>query len=89
MTSTEPYILEITDVAKHYGSKKAVDRVSLKIPRGTIFGLLGPNGAGKTTLIRMITTITRPDTGTILLNGEKLNGNHPRQIGYLPEERGL
>ena len=82
-------ILEIKEVVKAYGSKIAVDRVSLTVPKGTIFGLLGPNGAGKTSLIRMITTITRPDEGEIILNGERLNANHPRQIGYLPEERGL
>ncbi len=82
-------ILEIKEVVKAYGSKIAVDRVSLTVPEGTIFGLLGPNGAGKTSLIRMITTITRPDSGEIILNGERLNSNHPRQIGYLPEERGL
>lgn len=82
-------ILEIKEVIKAYGSKIAVDRVSLTVPKGTIFGLLGPNGAGKTSLIRMITTITRPDEGEIILNGEPLNADHPRQIGYLPEERGL
>lgn len=82
-------ILEINAVSKHYGSKIAVDQVSLQVPEGTIFGLLGPNGAGKTSLIRMITTITRPDAGQITLNGESLHQDHPRQIGYLPEERGL
>lgn len=84
-----PNILEINAVSKHYGSKIAVDRVSLVVPEGTIFGLLGPNGAGKTSLIRMITTITRPDEGQIILGGEKLHQDHPQQIGYLPEERGL
>lgn len=82
-------ILEINDVSKKYGNKVAVDHISLQIPKGSIFGLLGPNGAGKTSLIRMITTITRPDNGTIILNGEALHREHPRQIGYLPEERGL
>lgn len=82
-------ILEIQAVTKRYGSKVAVDAVELQIPHGSIFGLLGPNGAGKTSLIRMITTITRPDEGRILLNGEPLQPHHPRQIGYLPEERGL
>lgn len=76
-------------MSKRYGTKVAVDAVSLEIPQGRIFGLLGPNGAGKTSLIRMITTITRPDEGVILLGGEPLHANHPRQIGYLPEERGL
>jgi ABC-2 type transport system ATP-binding protein len=83
------YILEIEDVSKRYGDKIAVDAVSLRMPRGSVFGLLGPNGAGKTSLIRMITTITRPDSGRIRLLGEALHRDHPRQIGYLPEERGL
>lgn len=82
-------ILEINGVSKRYGEKVAVDAVSLSVPKGSIFGLLGPNGAGKTSLIRMITTITRPDSGQILLDGEALHRDHPRQIGYLPEERGL
>lgn len=83
------YILEIERVRKTYGSKVAVDDVSLKVPQGSIFGLLGPNGAGKTSLIRMITTITRPDSGHIRLMGEPLGAKHPRRVGYLPEERGL
>jgi ABC-2 type transport system ATP-binding protein len=51
--------------------------------------MLGPNGAGKTSLIRMITTITAPDSGAIYLDGQKLNARSPEQIGYMPEERGL
>ncbi|MEZ4984668.1 MAG: ATP-binding cassette domain-containing protein [Saprospiraceae bacterium] len=82
-------ILEIREVSKHYGQKTVVDRVSMQIPAGCVFGLLGPNGAGKTSLIRMITTITRPDSGEIFLLGERLNSHHPSIIGYLPEERGL
>ncbi|MCB0636091.1 MAG: ATP-binding cassette domain-containing protein [Lewinella sp.] len=83
------YILEINQVRKTYGPKVAVDDVSLRVPRASIFGLLGPNGAGKTSLIRMITTITRPDSGHIRLMGEPLSAHHPELIGYLPEERGL
>ncbi|RME97390.1 MAG: ATP-binding cassette domain-containing protein [Bacteroidetes bacterium] len=83
------YILKIDNVSKCYEGQVAVDTVSLQIPQGSIFGLLGPNGAGKTSLIRMITTITRPDTGHIELLGQALNSEHPKKIGYLPEERGL
>ncbi len=82
-------ILDIQQVTKKYGDYLAVDDVSLQMRSGSIFGLLGPNGAGKTSLIRMITTITAPDSGAIYLDGEKLNTNSPRQIGYMPEERGL
>ncbi len=82
-------ILSIQNVLKTYGTYKAVDHVSFDVPKGSVFGLLGPNGAGKTSLIRMITTITGPDEGTIYLDGEKLNARTPERIGYMPEERGL
>jgi ABC-2 type transport system ATP-binding protein len=82
-------ILTISNVVKNYDKHIAVNNVSLSVPKGSIFGLLGPNGAGKTSLIRMITTITRPDSGTILFADEPLNEQHPERIGYMPEERGL
>ncbi len=82
-------ILSIQNVVKTYGNYTAVDHVTFDMPRGCVFGMLGPNGAGKTSLIRMITTITAPDSGAILLEGEKLNFNTPEKIGYMPEERGL
>lgn len=82
-------ILSIQNVVKTYGNYTAVDHVSFDVPKGSVFGLLGPNGAGKTSLIRMITTITGPDSGSILLDGEKLNERTPERIGYMPEERGL
>ena len=82
-------ILEIKNVTKEYAKHRALDNVSLNIPKGSIYGLLGPNGAGKTSLIRIINQITGPDSGEILFNGETLNPNHIAQIGYLPEERGL
>lgn len=82
-------ILRLEQVVKTYEKHVAVDGVSFDVPKGTIFGLLGPNGAGKTSLIRIITTITRADTGRIFLDGEPLNNRHPEEIGYMPEERGL
>jgi ABC-2 type transport system ATP-binding protein len=82
-------MLSIQNVVKQYDKYTAVDHVSFDVPRGSVFGLLGPNGAGKTSLIRMITTITGPDEGTILLDGEKINLRTPEKIGYMPEERGL
>lgn len=82
-------ILTIDNVVKAYEKTLAVNHVSFSMPEGVIFGLLGPNGAGKSSLIRMITTITRPDSGQIYFNGEPLNSRHPEQIGYMPEERGL
>ena len=82
-------ILSLDNVVKQYHKHLAVDHVSFDVPKGSLFGLLGPNGAGKTSLIRIITTITMADSGTITLDGEPLNFNHPSQIGYMPEERGL
>ncbi len=82
-------ILEVNNVVKKYGEKTALNNVSLSIPHGSIYGLLGPNGAGKTSLIRIINQITFPDSGEILLDGEKLSPKHVQHIGYMPEERGL
>ena len=82
-------ILEIRNVTKRYSNHTAVNDVSITVPKQSIYGLLGPNGAGKTSLIRIINQITAPDSGEILLNGEKLNPKHVEHIGYLPEERGL
>jgi len=82
-------LLEVHEVSKSFGDFKALDQVSLSIPKGSIFGLLGPNGAGKTTLIRIVNQITMPDQGRISLDGAPLAANHISDIGYLPEERGL
>ena len=82
-------LLEVNNVSKYFGDFKALNDVSITIPRGSIFGLLGPNGAGKTTLIRVINQITMPDSGSVSLDGEPLHQNHIKDIGYLPEERGL
>ena len=82
-------ILEVNKVVKKYGDYTALNEVSLTVPKGSIYGLLGPNGAGKTSLIRIINQITMPDSGEIILDGEKLQPKHIQYIGYLPEERGL
>ncbi|MEY2923853.1 MAG: hypothetical protein RLZZ337_393 [Bacteroidota bacterium] len=82
-------ILQIQGVSKFYANHTALNKVSFDVPKGKIFGLLGPNGAGKTSLIRIINQITAPDEGQVLFNGEILNKEHIKNIGYLPEERGL
>ena len=82
-------ILEVNKVVKRYGDYVALNEVTLAVPKGSIYGLLGPNGAGKTSLIRIINQITLPDSGQIILDGEKLQPKHVQYIGYLPEERGL
>lgn len=82
-------ILAIKEVTKKYGGHTALNKVSLEIPKNSIYGLLGPNGAGKTTLIRIINQITFPDEGEVYFDGEPLKPHHISMIGYLPEERGL
>lgn len=82
-------LLSIRGVSKQFAAHKALENVSIEVPRGRIFGLLGPNGAGKTTLIRIINHITLPDTGEVWFDGKPLSQEDVAQIGYLPEERGL
>lgn len=82
-------IFSAENVVKKFIHTTALDRVSVNIPGGSIYGLLGPNGAGKTTLIRIINQITAPDEGSLFFNGRKLIPDHVKNIGYLPEERGL
>ena len=81
--------LEIKKISKSFENHQALKEVSLSIKKNSIYGLLGHNGAGKTTLIRILTRILQADSGEILFNGEPLTSSHVRQIGYLPEERGL
>lgn len=82
-------ILVTKEVTKQFGKHTALNKVSLEIPKNSIYGLLGPNGAGKTTLIRIINQITYPDNGEVYFDGELLKPHHIAMIGYLPEERGL
>jgi len=82
-------LLVAENIVKKYGDYTALNNVSLTVPRGSIFGLLGPNGAGKTSFIRIINQITMPDSGLVTLDGKPLEQNHVKDIGYLPEERGL
>ena len=87
---TDNSIVAIDRIAKRFADHVAVADLSLRVPRGAVYGLLGPNGAGKTTTIRMIMNITIPDEGTIELFGDRMGGrHHSARIGYLPEERGL
>ena len=82
-------LLVAENIDKNFGTYKALNNVSINVSKGSIFGLLGPNGAGKTTLIRIINQITMPDEGLVTLDGEPLKPEHIKDIGYLPEERGL
>jgi ABC-2 type transport system ATP-binding protein len=84
------YSIEIDNVVKRFAEHVAVRDLSMRIPKGSVYGLLGPNGAGKTTTIRMILNIIAPDSGSIRILGRASNDpNITERIGYLPEERGL
>jgi ABC-2 type transport system ATP-binding protein len=82
-------VVEIENVTKTFGDVRAVDGLSLNVPKGAIYGFIGPNGSGKTTTLRMIMNIFYPDSGTIRVFDEEMRGASTGRIGYLPEERGL
>ncbi len=82
-------VLSVRGVTKRYGRLTAVDEVSFEAQPGRILGFLGPNGAGKTSTIRMIAHILLPDEGEVLYGGRPVGPRSQRQMGYLPEERGL
>ena len=82
-------IIEVKNVTKTFGPKVALDKLTLDIPEGKIFGLLGPNGAGKSTLIRIINRITLASEGEVYFQGHPITEEDVSRIGYLPEERGL
>ncbi len=83
------HALVLDGVTKRFGKFTAVDDLSLRIPRGSIYGFLGPNGAGKTTTIRMVMSIFYPDAGTISVLGHPRAEEIKDRLGYLPEEKGL
>ncbi len=81
--------LVLRDVRKSFGTTRAVDGISLTVPRGKLYGVIGPNGAGKTTCIRMIMSILFPDSGELSVLGRGSALEAKDRIGYLPEERGV
>ncbi len=81
--------VRLTGVTKDFGTHRAVEGLSLTVPRGAIFGFIGPNGSGKTTTLRMILHILHPDSGSIEVLGSTGRRAANDRIGYLPEERGL
>lgn len=82
-------LLTAENIVKDFEKHRALDNVSIAVPRGKVYGLLGPNGAGKTTLIRIINHITAPDSGQVIFDDHPLSADDIVRIGYLPEERGL
>ena len=82
-------LLQINHISKAFGDKQVLADISFSADSGQAVALLGGNGAGKTTLLRIITRLLQPDSGTVLFDGHTLNQADLRQMGYLPEERGL
>ena len=85
-------MIEVQDLAKHFGAVKAVDGVSFSARDGEITGLLGPNGAGKTTTLRMLYTLMTSDRGRVLVDGIDAARDPDavrRRLGVLPDARGL
>ena len=88
----ERSMIEVEGLTKSYGTVRAVDRVSFKIPSGQVFGLLGPNGAGKTTTIKMLTTLSVPDSGRCWIDGFEVIKDPLSvkiRIGVVPQENNL
>lgn len=83
------HAIEARGLVKIFDGFRAVDGIDLNIPEGSIFGILGPNGAGKTTMLRTLLGIIDPDEGTRSLLGSQKPISQSRNVGYLPEERGL
>ena len=77
-------MIQVQNITKTFGSFTALDRLSLEVPSGSVYGLVGPNGAGKSTLIRLLTGIYRPDSGAVLIDGHPVYEKLPRS--YLPIE---
>ena len=82
-------MLELRDVTKAFGARRAVDGVSFTVPAGSLTGFVGANGAGKTTTMRVVLGITEADAGSVEWDGAPLGAELRRRIGYMPEERGL
>lgn len=81
-------ILEIQHLSKHFGSTLVIDDLSFSVPEGSIFGFIGQNGAGKTTTMKMVLGLLKADSGTVLINGEKVSFGETktnRIVGYLPD----
>ncbi len=88
-TMTNGDAIAIRGVSKRFGDYAAVDDLTLTVPRGSVYGFIGPNGSGKTTTLRMTMNILLPDSGEIVVLGEKTTHAARDRVSYLPEERGL
>jgi len=81
-------MLEIQNLTKTFGTFKALNDLSMRIPKGAVYGLVGPNGAGKSTAIRHMTGVYRPDSGTVTVEGQPVyeNPEVKSRIGYIPDD---
>ncbi len=81
-------MLDVKNLTKSFGTFKALDDLSMHISEGTVYGLVGPNGAGKSTLIRCLTGVYRPDSGTVLMEGQRIyeTPGIKSRIGYIPDD---
>jgi branched-chain amino acid transport system ATP-binding protein len=79
-TSASPSILDVRGVSITFGGLKAVQNFSLSLPQGGLYGLIGPNGAGKTTAFNLLTGVYAPQTGSVSVNGQRVNGKKPFKI---------
>ncbi|MEM8603906.1 MAG: ABC transporter ATP-binding protein [Cyanobacteria bacterium P01_H01_bin.121] len=79
-------MLHLENLTKSYGSRLALDQLTLSIPPGQVYGLLGPNGAGKTTTINLICNLLKPDTGQITIAGQPVSDRTKTLVGVAPQE---
>ena len=81
-------MLEMRNVTKTFDGFKALDQLTLTVPKGSVYGLVGPNGAGKSTAIRHLTGVYRPDSGTVTMDGEIIDENPEvkARIGFIPDD---
>ena len=81
-------ILQIEHLSKKFGSTQAISDLSFSVPEGSIFGFIGQNGAGKTTTMKMVLGLLKPDSGSVMIKGEKVSFGETktnRIVGYLPD----
>jgi ABC transporter related protein len=79
-------IVEFDNLTKEFGKKKALDQISLQIPKGRIIGLLGPNGSGKTTMMKLMNGLIQPSEGEVRIDGIKPGTESKKIVSYLPEK---
>jgi len=87
--AVKEFAIDVNNASFFYGKLKALDNLSLQVPRGISFGLLGPNGAGKTTLIRILVGLLKPSSGTVSVLGQITDRRNASQIGYMPQQQSL